>query len=230
MIAVFPRVIRTGGAGARLNRFPAARLPNRGGALFVLGPSIGLDYDAVGPDGSAGSGVSGTETGTGEDRRMTLANWKTQSYNGIQSLLFNNPHRVVEFHVAQSDGGWRNRAELPAPVRRLYETEAPEERTCLRTTQFVHHMMIPPGGRHVAELHIHPDAEEILVVTRGRGQARIAGQSHPVEREDVLYIPPGAEHEIRNTGEDFLGILFINVPTGEGLKKLLSVQNKAKSP
>ena len=46
----------------------------------------------------------------------------------------------------------------------------------------------------------------------------------------VLYIPPGAEHEIRNTGEDFLGILFINVPTGEGLKKLLSVQNKAKSP
>lgn len=161
---------------------------------------------------------------------MTLANWKTQSYNGIQSLLFNNPHRVVEFQVAQSDGGWRNRAELPAPVRRLYETEAPEERTCLRTTQFVHHMMIPPGGRHVAELHIHPDAEEILVVTRGRGQARIAGQSHPVEREDVLYIPPGAEHEIRNTGEDFLGILFINVPTGEGLKKLLSVQNKAKSP
>ena len=51
-----------------------------------------------------------------------------------------------------------------------------------------------------------------------------------MEREDVLYIPPGAEHEIRNTGEDFLGILFVNVPTGEGLKKLLSVQNKAKEP
>ncbi len=161
---------------------------------------------------------------------MTLANWKTQSYNGIQSLLFNNPHRVIEFSVAQSDGSRRNRADIPAPVRRLYETEAPEERTCLQTTQFVHHMMIPPGGRHVAELHIHPDAEEILVVTRGSGQARIAGQSHPVAREDVLYVPPGAEHEIRNTGEEFLGILFINVPTGEGLKKLLSAQEKTKSP
>jgi len=91
-------------------------------------------------------------------------------------------------------------------------------------------MMIPPGGRHVAELHIHPDAEEILVVTRGSGQARIAGRNHPVAREDVLYVPPGAEHEIRNTSEEILGILFINVPTGEGLKKLLSAQGKTKSP
>ena len=161
---------------------------------------------------------------------MTLANWKTQAYNGIQSLLFNNPHRVIEFSVAQSDGSRRNRAEIPAPVRRLYETEAPVERTCLQTTQFVHHMMIPPGGRHVAELHIHPDAEEILVVTRGSGQASIAGHSFPVTGEDVLYVPPGAEHEIRNTGEEILGILFINVPTGDGLKKLLSAQEKTKSP
>ncbi|MYC82017.1 MAG: cupin domain-containing protein [Acidobacteria bacterium] len=169
-------------------------------------------------------------TGTDEDRNMTLANWKTQAYSGIQSLLFNNPHRVIEFSVAQRDGSRRNRAEIPAPVRRLYETEAPEDRTCLQTTQFVHHMMIPPGGRHVAELHIHPDAEEILVVTRGSGQARIAGRSQTVAREDVLYVPPGAEHEIRNTGEEILGILFINVPTGEGLKKLLSAQEKTKSP
>ena len=160
---------------------------------------------------------------------MTLANWKTQSFNVIQSLLFNNPHRVVEFHVAQPSGGWQNRAEMPAPVRRLFETEAAEKRTCLRTTQFVHHMMIPPGGRHVAELHIHPDAEEIVVVTRGNGQARIAGQTYPLAREDVLYVPPGVEHEIFNTSEEFLGILFINVPTGEGLKKLLAAQDNTKS-
>ena len=160
---------------------------------------------------------------------MTLANWKTQSYNVIQSLLFNNPQRVVEFHVRRSDGRWRNRAETPSSVRRLFETEAPAERTCLQTTQFVHHMIIPPGGRHVAELHVHPDAEEIVVVTRGSGQARIAGHSYPVEREDVLYIAPGAEHEILNTGEELLGLLFINVPTGEGVKKLLAAQEKAKN-
>ncbi len=70
---------------------------------------------------------------------------------------------------------------MPAPVRRLFETEASPDRTCLQTIQFVHHMLIPPGGRHVAELHIHPDAEELVVITRGRGTATIGDQTHAVE-------------------------------------------------
>ena len=158
---------------------------------------------------------------------MSSANWKSQAYNVVQSLLFNNPHRVVEYRVQGEDGRWLNRADLPAPVRRLYETEAPPERTCLQTVQFVHHMMIPPGGRHVAELHIHPDAEEIVVITRGQGTAIIGEESFEVASEDVVYVPPGAEHEFRNTGSDFLGVLFINVPTGEGLKKLREARGEA---
>ena len=54
---------------------------------------------------------------------MTIANWKTQVYNVVQSLLFNNPQRVIEYHVRDADGRWVNRAELPATVRRLYATE-----------------------------------------------------------------------------------------------------------
>jgi mannose-6-phosphate isomerase-like protein (cupin superfamily) len=73
-------------------------------------------------------------------------------------------------------------------------------------------------------LHIHPDAEEIVVVTRGRGLAIVADEQLAVQAEDVVYIPPGAEHEFRNTGEDLLGVLFINVPTGEGLKKLIGAE------
>ena len=155
---------------------------------------------------------------------MPLANWKSQTYNVIQSLLFNNPHRVVEYLVRDEQGEWRKRSEIAAPVRRLYETEAPPERTCLETVQFVHHMLIPPGGRHVAELHIHPDAEELVVVTQGRGKAVIDGETHEVAQGDVLYIPPGVEHEVSNGGEELLGVLFINVPTGEGLKKLQADQ------
>jgi mannose-6-phosphate isomerase-like protein (cupin superfamily) len=109
----------------------------------------------------------------------------------------------------------------------LYETEAPPERTCLRTIQFVHHMLIPPGGRHVAELHVHPDAEELVVVTRGRGLAIVGRERHEVQPGDVVYVPPQAEHELRNTGDDLLGVLFVNVPTGEGLQKLLAEQNRA---
>ena len=151
---------------------------------------------------------------------MPIANWKTQCYNVVQSLLYNNANRVILYQVRDESGEWRDRALDPAPVVRLYEREASPERTCLQTIQFVHHMLIPPGGRHVAELHIHPDAEEIIVITRGEGTAILDGVESAVKAEDVLYVPPRGEHEIRNTSDDFLGVLFINVPTGEGLDKL----------
>ena len=151
---------------------------------------------------------------------MSIANWKTQAYGCVQSLLFNNAHRVVRYLVPDEKGGWRDRSERPAPVRRLFETEAPPERTCLRTVQFVHHMAIPPGGRHVAELHVHPDAEELVVILRGRGTFFLDGRPQAVQAEDVLYIAPGAEHELRNTGDEMLFCLFLNVPIGEALGRL----------
>jgi mannose-6-phosphate isomerase-like protein (cupin superfamily) len=40
----------------------------------------------------------------------------------------------------------------------------------------------------------------------------------------VVYVPPGVEHEFCNTGDELLGVLFINVPTGEGLTKLRAAQ------
>ena len=155
---------------------------------------------------------------------MSMANWKTQVYGCVQSLLFNNPHRVVRYLVRDEQGGWQDRSQQPAPVRRLFETEAPLERTCLRTIQFVHHMAIPPGGRHVAELHIHPDAEELVVILRGRGTFFLDGEPHPVQAEDVIYIAPGAEHELRNTGAEMLFCLFINVPVSEALQQLTAAR------
>jgi quercetin dioxygenase-like cupin family protein len=158
---------------------------------------------------------------------MTIANWKTQAYGNVQSLLFNNAHRVIRYLVPDERGGWQERSQRPAPVRRLFETEAPPERTCLRTAQFVHHMAIPPGGRHVVELHVHPDAEELVVILRGRGTFFLDDRPNPVQAEDVIYIAPGARHELRNTGDDMLFCLFINIPVGEGLARLAEARAKA---
>ena len=155
---------------------------------------------------------------------MTIANWKTQAYGCVQSLLFNNQHRIVRYLVRDEQGAWQDRSQRPAPVRRLYETEAAPERTCLRTVQFVHHMMIPPGGRHVAELHIHPDAEELVVILRGRGTFFLDGEPNAVQAEDVVHIAPGAEHELRNTGDEMLFCLFINIPVGAALPRLAEAQ------
>jgi quercetin dioxygenase-like cupin family protein len=85
-------------------------------------------------------------------------------------------------------------------------------------------MAIPPGCRHVAELHIHPDAEELVVILRGQVTFFLDGRPLAVQAEDVIHIPPGAEHELRNTGADMLFCLFINVPAGEGLKRLAEAQ------
>lgn len=159
---------------------------------------------------------------------MPIANWTTESYGILQSLLFNNPHRVIEYSVRGEDGTWQNRADQPAPTLRLYERETTPERTCLQTIQFVHHMLIPPGGRHVKELHIHPDAEEIVVVQRGSGVVVLNGERQSVQCGDVIYIPPGMEHELYNDSQDVLGVLFINVPTGTGLNKLQAAQQVAQ--
>ena len=153
---------------------------------------------------------------------MSIANWKTQAYNNIQSLLFNNAHRVVRFEVRDDEGKVQSRADRPAPVRRLFETDTPPDRTCLETIQFVHHVLIPPQGRHVVELHVHPDAEELIVITRGSGTAFLGGQRQEVTTGDVIYVAPHTEHELRNTQSELLGALFINVPVGEGLKRLVA--------
>jgi quercetin dioxygenase-like cupin family protein len=85
-------------------------------------------------------------------------------------------------------------------------------------------MAIPPGGRHVAELHIHPDAEELVVILRGRGTFYLDGTPHAVAAEDVIHIAPGVEHELRNTGDEMLFCLFINIPTGDALPRLAAAQ------
>ena len=160
---------------------------------------------------------------------MTTANWKTQVFGKIMSLLYNNPHRVVEYRIRDTEGNWVDRASTPAPVLRLFETEATEERTCLQTIQFVPHVFIPPEGRHVEELHIHPDAEELVVITAGRGVIDLGGTTQAVSTGDVIYIPPAIEHELRNDNdEELLGALFINVPTGEGLQNLAAAQQQAR--
>lgn len=152
---------------------------------------------------------------------MSISNWRQQAYNVIGSVLFNNPHRTVRFMVPDEKGGRIDRTLLPAPVRRLAETEPPADRNCLRTIQFVHHVWIPPGGNHVRELHTHPDAEELILISSGSGEIVLDGVRKTVSEGDVIYIPPDAEHELRNDSCALLGAFFINVPVGEALRPLL---------
>lgn len=57
---------------------------------------------------------------------------------------------------------------------------------------------LPVGGATTA--HLHPVAEELYLVTHGEGTLRIEGERRSVRPGDCIVIPPGAEHELVNTG------------------------------
>lgn len=52
---------------------------------------------------------------------------------------------------------------------------------------------------HVAR-HKHRLQAQICHVLEGEGLMEIAGKNHVVHRRDFIFLPPGAEHAISNSG------------------------------
>jgi quercetin dioxygenase-like cupin family protein len=63
--------------------------------------------------------------------------------------------------------------------------------------------VLPPGARH--ERHLHPDADEFLVVLAGHGEIYTNTGRAPSKAGDVIYTPRGNWHGFDNTsGEEVL--------------------------
>ncbi len=60
--------------------------------------------------------------------------------------------------------------------------------------------------------HAHTVQEQIYHLLEGEGVMEIDGERRVVRRHDVVFIPPGVEHAIRNTGLENLVFLVITVP------------------
>ena len=60
--------------------------------------------------------------------------------------------------------------------------------------------------------HAHQVQEQIYHVLDGEGLMEIAGERRVVRRHDVIFIPPGIEHAIYNTGLVDLVFLVITSP------------------
>lgn len=71
--------------------------------------------------------------------------------------------------------------------------------------------------------HVH-DGEEVVVVSRGRGELRVGETRLAFAAPCTLIAPAGVPHQIRNTGEEPLELVAalplgspITTPTGEAL-------------
>jgi quercetin dioxygenase-like cupin family protein len=69
---------------------------------------------------------------------------------------------------------------------------------------------VSPGGH--TPLHTHPYEHEIFFHD-GDGEVEYEGKTCPVSAGYVSYVPPGAKHQIRNTGSKDL-IFICVVPKG----------------
>jgi quercetin dioxygenase-like cupin family protein len=60
----------------------------------------------------------------------------------------------------------------------------------------------PPGSRQPT--HQHDDAEQIYVIVRGRGTMIVGDEERETREGDLVFIPPGTGHAIRNDSDQML--------------------------
>ena len=65
------------------------------------------------------------------------------------------------------------------------------------------------------EPHTHTVQEQIYHVLEGEGLMEIAGKRHVVRKHDVIFLPPGVEHAISNSGLVDLVFLVITSPVSD---------------
>jgi mannose-6-phosphate isomerase-like protein (cupin superfamily) len=70
---------------------------------------------------------------------------------------------------------------------------------------------------HVAR-HKHQVQEQIYHVLEGEGLMEIAGKNHLVRKHDFIFLPPGVEHAISNSGLVDLVFLVITSPVTDDAK------------
>ena len=66
------------------------------------------------------------------------------------------------------------------------------------------------------KLHKHKVQEQVYHVLEGEGLMEIDGKSRVVRRHDFIFLPPGVEHSISNTGTSDLIFLVATSPVSDG--------------
>ena len=81
--------------------------------------------------------------------------------------------------------------------------------SCIRH-QSLAEARLPVGGTTTP--HYHPKTEEIYYILQGQGEMQIDEEQRTVGPGDAIAIPPGARHQITNTGQTTLLFLCCCAP------------------
>lgn len=67
-----------------------------------------------------------------------------------------------------------------------------------------------PGQVH--KPHAHSGTDKLYYVLEGRGEFSLGEATQRMEAGDLLHVPEGREHGVRNTGEARLVVLIVMAP------------------
>lgn len=67
-----------------------------------------------------------------------------------------------------------------------------------------------PGSMQA--VHGHPDNEQVYIIVRGRGVMQIGDEMEEVREGTLVFIPPGAAHALKNTGDEPLVFVSATSP------------------
>ena len=60
-------------------------------------------------------------------------------------------------------------------------------------------VIFPPGASHKA--HFHENAEEYIIITKGRGSQVVGNETYVVRPGDVVFVPRGTVHTTKNASK-----------------------------
>jgi len=101
--------------------------------------------------------------------------------------------------------GARSRMYRSTPENQVSETWMIGKKEGAENFAFRYYQLSP--GSHSRE-EDHPYDHGILIL-QGAGEVLLGSEVQGISRGDIVYIPPDARHQIRNTGETPLGFLCV---------------------
>lgn len=78
----------------------------------------------------------------------------------------------------------------------------------------VHIIVLRPGGPS-GPYHYHEHAENVYWVLEGKGRLIVEKEERIVEKDDIVFIPPGTRHSLSSFPDEELRLLEIYAPAGK---------------
>ena len=104
--------------------------------------------------------------------------------------------------------------ESPTPDHRKFRVLVERDLSGSKSVAAGHTIL--PRGMTQPTGAAHPESEEVYYCVSGRGQLRLDDDEYPLEAGTTAYVGPGVVHQLFNTGdEDLVMIWFESPPSSE---------------